>query len=311
MEITTIQASDIKVALCERAVLVNLSVSAYGGQRMDRQITQDVSTAYGAEDIAVTDSGERYRPIKANKCILQPAVKKVMKAVNSMRQRNYFLTLPWSDTGWRLLPNAMFFQWRQEMQAFETEIRGIVRDITEDYDSYVARDQRALGRAFRLTDYPTAGQFADSYRVDRKIRPVPTAGSWVVDIEREEMMRLREELAQDIEQEFQSASRDLFERVHSEIKSLHKNLVEFGEEIPGTSRTRTFRDTAVDNLRSLAEILPALNVTGDPDLDQLARDIQAKLTRHSAETLREDTKARKATQRDAKAILDAVSAFMG
>ena len=65
-------------------------------------------------------------------------------------------------------------------------------------------------------------------------------------------------------------------------------LKTYGDALPDTKRTSTFRDSLVKRMAALADTLPALNIMGCPKLDKLAKDIAAELTVVSSAELRGD-----------------------
>jgi hypothetical protein len=82
---------------------------------------------------------------------------------------------------------------------------------------------------------------------------------------------------------------------------------------PGTGKRAegTFRDSLVDNVRKLVDLLPAFNLSGSKALDDLTARMRAELCTNDAETLRTDAKARDNTKKAAKAILKAAEDMMG
>ena len=70
-----------------------------------------------------------------------------------------------------------------------------------------------------------------------------------------------------------------------------------------------FRDSVVTNLVKLVDVLPKLNVTGDPELERLAAQVRASLLVDPQE-LRKSESIRSETAKAALAIADRMSAYM-
>jgi hypothetical protein len=70
-----------------------------------------------------------------------------------------------------------------------------------------------------------------------------------------------------------------------------------------------FRDSVVTNLVKLVDVLPKLNVTGDPELERLATQVRASLLVDPQE-LRKSELIRSETARAATAICDRMAAYM-
>ena len=73
---------------------------------------------------------------------------------------------------------------------------------------------------------------------------------------------------------------------------------------------RNSRDSVVTNLVKLVDVLPKLNVTGDPELERLAAQVRASLLVDPQE-LRESESVRSETAKNATAIAQRMAAYMG
>ena len=71
-----------------------------------------------------------------------------------------------------------------------------------------------------------------------------------------------------------------------------------------------FRDTIVTNLVKLVDVLPKLNVTGDPELERLADQVRASLLVDPQE-LRKSESVRTETAKAANRIATTMAAYMG
>jgi hypothetical protein len=71
-----------------------------------------------------------------------------------------------------------------------------------------------------------------------------------------------------------------------------------------------FQDSTVYNIKELADILPALNLTGDHRLDTLRQRLLDDLVEHSPEILKADPKIRSETARKAEKIYSKVKGFL-
>jgi hypothetical protein len=73
----------------------------------------------------------------------------------------------------------------------------------------------------------------------------------------------------------------------------------------------SFRDSLVDNVRDLVDLLPRLNVTADPVLDNTAQKMRDMLCAYDAQLLREDTNLRHTVAKSADEILSAMAGYTG
>ena len=71
-----------------------------------------------------------------------------------------------------------------------------------------------------------------------------------------------------------------------------------------------FRDSVITNLVKLVDVLPKLNVTGDPELERLAAQVRASLLVDPQE-LRKSESVRTETAKAASDIANRMAAYMG
>ena len=73
---------------------------------------------------------------------------------------------------------------------------------------------------------------------------------------------------------------------------------------------RDSRDSVVTNLVKLVDVLPKLNLTGDPELERLASQVRSSLLVDPQE-LRKSESIRSETAKAATAIAQRMQAYMG
>ena len=98
------------------------------------------------------------------------------------------------------------------------------------------------------------------------------------------------------------AMKDLFVRLNTVIEHFAEKL---------SDKEAIFRDSLVENVIELVNLLPKLNVVGDADLESLRKETQKKLCAYEPDTLRKDAKVRDKAAGDAKAILDKMAGYVG
>ena len=65
-----------------------------------------------------------------------------------------------------------------------------------------------------------------------------------------------------------------------------------------------FKNSLVENIRDICRLMPKLNISEDPLLDQMVIEIKQKLTVHAPEVLRSDPEIRSDTALAAKQIIE-------
>jgi Asp-tRNA(Asn)/Glu-tRNA(Gln) amidotransferase C subunit len=71
-----------------------------------------------------------------------------------------------------------------------------------------------------------------------------------------------------------------------------------------------FKNSLVNNINELCDLLPKLNITNDPELQTSVAEIKIKLTAYDPQTLREDKTARSETAMEAQKILNKMRHYL-
>ena len=95
------------------------------------------------------------------------------------------------------------------------------------------------------------------------------------------------------------------------VKHVGKMATVLAEFELGTGQAGSFRDSLVGNVRKLAELLPAFNLTDDARLTQIIERIKSELCVEEAEDLRKNEDVREAVQKSADEIVEAVKGLFG
>lgn len=290
--------------LSSRAMLVNLSISAWGGQRVDRDVSMKVADEYEAQ-------GGAGRYVK--QLISKPHFANVKRASSDLRNTFYHLTLPWTDQGSRILSNDGFFNFQTKMSEKIEDFDKAVKDFAVNYPTYKEAAKLRLGRMYEESDFPAESSVLGYFSSDLKFMPWPAAADFRADIGDDYLDSIRTDIAnaerEAVEQAMSHAEGRLRDAVAHMSERLD-NYVPKGERGEG-EKGGYFRDSLVENVRELCRVLPSMNITGDPDFAKLIREACGKLTRADAADLREDATLRKTVARDAKTLLNRMEGVLG
>lgn len=288
-------------ALASRAMLASVSVRQWTARKFDRRVSETVNAQHGAS----VDAG-RYN----KRLIAGDALASIARITNDARQAHYHFSLPWTDTGPRLLPASVYLSFADRMRALRAEFDGAVSNFIAGYPAYVEEARRRLNGMFDPTDYPDASDIAGRFAFSVAISPVPDAADFRVALGDEEAAAIKADIEERAQDATRAAIRAAYERVAEAVGHMAAKLAEYQPATAGAKAQGIFRDSLVDNVRQLASVLPHLNVTGDPDLADVAERISRALTAHDADALRDDDTLRRAVAREAQEIADHVGAFL-
>jgi hypothetical protein len=266
-------------ALGERAMLVNLSVSIWSARKHDARISDKVAAEHGADR-----SMGRY----AKHLIPRELLAAVNTANTALREHHNLNTLTWGDDGTRILPAAHYLGYQAQQQALEDGFGRAVRDFVASYPAYVETARAALNGLFDPQDYPPLDRIARKFAVRRHFLPVAQPDDFRVRLGDAEVARIRAEIEAHTADLVANANRDLWQRVQTVTSRLVERLGAFAVDPTNGSRVHPFRDSLIENVRALLEIMPRLNITGDARIEQVRQDLAERVACHAPEALRED-----------------------
>ncbi len=120
-------------------------------------------------------------------------------------------------------------------------------------------------------------------------------------MQQEEITRIQQEISEREKQLIARAMNDCWSRLYEVVKHMSEKL---------NQKESTFRDSLVGNIISLVQLLPKLNITHDPELESMRKQIEVKLTQASPDDLRNSRHIRKNVAQDASTILDAMAGYL-
>lgn len=281
------------MSITNDCMVVNLQIGLWLGYRLDKTASSKVTSDAGAEQDAA----------RVNKHLVpKEALKQVQAASNAVRHHFYEKTLPWKDNGDRLLTRKMYMSFVEEHGKLQSDFYSAV-DTFLNVQYPKARDQASfrMGDLFNPADYPTATELDRKFYVRLDIDAVTEANDFRVQLSSDaEDRAVRDQMERAMQDRISRAMGDVWDRLSTVL----------GHFAAKMSTDDVFRDSTVKNLEELVELLPALNVTNDPRLDQITRDIERTVVGYTAKDLRVNKAARAAVADEAKRIMDDMAGFM-
>lgn len=281
-------------SITQRAMLISLSISYWGGKTGDARMV---------DDIVASRKNER-DTVEARKVLIKPEALNAPKAVRS-RARSYFFekTSPWIDGGTRVLASNLYFELCEKMREFESEYeQTVLTSIIKPYSALKGEARKRLGDLYKDEDYPSVEQLKAKFSWKMSVLPIPDKGDWRVDLGNHDNGIIQKQIDDQVKQACATVTRDLYQRLHKVVTKLTDTLKD---------ADATFRDSLLTNITEICDMLPVMNVAGDPGLEKLAADARKALTAVPAATLREDPKKRKAVKNAADDLLAKMAGYIG
>jgi len=241
-----------------RAMLATLSISAWTARKQDKKISAEVEAAHSAYDAG------KFNKLLVNKALLDP----ITKLTSRIREFHYCMTLPWADSGARLLPSKLFMDYTAKIRAFKAEFDKLVKDLQAAYPTEVQAARNRLGTMYDPGDYPDSYDLKEKFSVNLDFSPVPSAQDFRVDVSTEAQAELRQSITQAVSERQAEAVKATYARVRDVVSKIAERL---------SDEKAVFKDSLIGNAQDLCAVLDGLNITDDPKLSELARRIRTDL----------------------------------
>lgn len=269
------------------SMLVEFNASVWTARKLDKSTTQEVIHNKNA---AAKDAARVNKDLLAGRSELDD----VQKLVGVIRNYVYDNTLPWSDSGIRLLPTAKFIEFNERMDQYEEEFTTTVNDFINIYPSLITAQAMALGDMFKRDEYPTAGDIASRFAFRLNYMPVPTAGDFRVDVGNEAETYLRNKMQEFSEKRVEAAMADVRSRLKDQLDRLMKQLRTEGggKTKDGGEKMPKIYDSLIEGGIELCDMLASLNLTNDPKIEGARTALKSLLATVDIKDLRKQADAR-------------------
>lgn len=192
------------------------------------------------------------------------------KAVTAVRTRasNYWkgLSLPYPETGVRLIRQDAIDEFARRMESFRSELEEAVVELDEHYEELTAAARQRLGSLYSAADYPASlqGMFAIDWDFP-SVEPPEYLRRLNPALYEQECDRVRHRFDEAV-QLAEAAFLDEFSQLVSHLC----------ERLSGErdGRQKVFRNSAVDNLSGFFERFRSLSVGTNAELDRVVDQAQ-------------------------------------
>ena len=239
--------------ITEKAMLVSLSIKQWTGRKYDRQITEEVNANHNSKDAG------RFNKLLLEKTRLNP----IQRAANNIRIFHYENTLAWADEGDRLLPVANFFEYSTKINELKSQFETAVEDFLEDYPLFIKEAQIKLNGLFNPMDYPS--NIRNKFAVRFSFMPVPDSKDFRVTLSEEQIDEMKKQINVEVGTRLDNATQSLRSKIKEQLMYTRDRL---------NSPNGIFRDSLFDNIKSLVELTPKLNITSDPSIIGMVDEMQ-------------------------------------
>ena len=197
-----------------------------------------------------------------------------------------------------------------------TELMDIMREkvvkertrFIQDYDDNVEQARTDLGKLFRMEDYPSRESLQGKFGIRYRIVPVPDADQFMARLASEDTEKVKKDIERHVSEKLHDAVGDLYRRLGEAVERVSNRLKEDEEGKP-----LVFRNSMIENIRELVDIVPRLNIFGNEDLARLCGEVKDRIASVDPDTLRPsrtyDPVVRRQVKRDADLLMEQFAGY--
>lgn len=281
--------AEAESTLSERALLVRFSIGRWYGSGADEEVVSNIKKAAEAEG----EVGSFTKRLMKREHLAE-----INRVTNDARKYHKTMTLPWGDSGQRVLNIEVYREYKERMTAFERDFWKAVGEFEVRYPDLVKEEAKRLNKMYKASDYPSAEEIRSYFRFGLVIDTLPRTQDIRLKLSAEHAEEIKHDIEKRLHESLSGALTDVYARIADEVREAKEKL----DDPDARLQTKMF-----SGLQEIIALLPKLNVVRDPKLIQMGRDLQKELISVPVDALRDDSGIRKQTAAKAGKMLDAIA----
>lgn len=232
--------------------------------------------AKGVEAKAEAAAGAKHGTISARKALLPGAteLEDIIKHASAMRTWWNTVSAPWFDNGMRVYNVAGHLDIMQAYADMAGHREKLIADFLAEYPALREKARFDLNDLFDEDEYPLPSVVAARFTHAFEVMPLPDVSDFrvVQGLDESEINRLQLEAVSQERARLAGAAESAMRRLHEAVSTMADRLKTYTAKEDTDDKTKKFYDSWISNVRELAELMPQLNLTGDPALAALAEE---------------------------------------
>jgi hypothetical protein len=255
---------------------VELNISCWTARKLDKRVSEEVDAAKHTK----VKAGNYHKHLLAG----NPHLDAVVKYAAKIRLWNTQQTIPWSDSGTRIVTMENLFTggYKRQLDDHKIEFDRLAANFISIYPTLISAAAFQLGDLFDRDEYPEVDTLQSKFKFNYSLIPIPTSGDFRIDIAEQAKAELVADYERQFTERLNNAMRDVWDRLYDCLSHMSERLASDDE-----GKRKVFHGTLLTNAQDLITLLSRLNVTNDPKLEQARRDLQAALTNTDISSLKD------------------------
>lgn len=268
--------SNESFGIATSAMQVELNISCWNARKLDKKVSEEVDTAKNTK----VKAGNYHKHLLAG----NPHLDAVVKYAAKVRLWNTQQTIPWSDSGTRIVTMENLFNggYKRQLDDHKIEFERLAANFISVYPTLISAAAFQLGDLFDRDEYPEVESVAKKFKFKYSLIPIPTSGDFRIDIAEQAKAELVADYERQFTERLNNAMRDVWDRLYDCLSHMSERLASDDE-----GKRKVFHGTLLTNAQELITLLSRLNVTNDPKLEQARRDLQAALVNTDISSLKD------------------------
>lgn len=264
------------MSITSSAVLVEMNISVWTANKLDKGATEGVLTSNGAT------SGDAAQ-VRKNLMAGTSARKEIADYAAGCRLWHNTRTLPWADKGARLLPTSLFLNYKAEANIRRDTFNQMVDAFIGNYPALVQTASNYMGSLFNQDDYPSADAVREKFGYRLVFSPVPESGDFRLDLPAQDIREMEQSYQAAFDDRLAEAMRTPWEQLHKMLAAMSTKLTEGDDDTK-----KRWHDTFVTNAQEMCAMLTHLNVAKDPKLEAARRQLETAMIGVDIEDIKDD-----------------------
>jgi hypothetical protein len=278
------------MSITSSAVLVEMNISVWTANKLDKGATEGVLTSNGAT------SGDAAQ-VRKNLMAGTSARKEIADYAAGCRLWHNTRTLPWADKGARLLPTSLFLDYKAEANIRRDTFNQMVDTFIGNYPALVQTASNYMGTLFNQDDYPSADTVREKFGYRMVFSPVPESGDFRLDLPKQDILEMAQSYELAFNDRLAEAMRTPWDQLHKMLGAMSAKLTESDDDTK-----KRWHDTFVTNAQEMCAMLTHLNVAKDPKLEAARRQLEVAMVGIDIEDIKDD----EVTRANLKGKLDGI-----
>jgi hypothetical protein len=292
--------------LSKDTILVRIRIRQPSGKRKDEQSSTETADRNGAD----ADYVSTY-------ISTLPKEDRMTYQTIGTEARNWFdeQTVVWDNTGWRLVSVKEYERIRQELEQrkakFLEAAHALILRLPQIRRQLMQRGEKGcLGGLIDHVRLPERAEMQRAFAFQIETAAIANPKDLRLShISAAAAKKIGEEIRQEQAAKVQDALRQVIERIRETVSAIARQAcgeIEVADERTGEKsyRPANFKDSLIENARSLVAVIPGINITNDPFIAKIAKEMEEKLCPIEATDVRKEPAKRPEVAKKALSILE-------